>query len=194
MQDDEIDLLVALNLAKKEKNGSHIKWILNLRKNDKILKYLNHPKLSDFSQKGPVTPDHVIRIKPKPLILNITNVKTEALDNIIEKEIISQICKLIGYSNDFGGTFPTGGSMGNFMALVMARDKKDLMIRNQGLKKRMIAYTSEESHYSNVKNASSLENATSTKSGRLNLPIHSENLYAWIKKHFIWFKTKVRSR
>ena len=72
----------------------------------------------------------------------------------IEKEIISQICKLIGYSNDFGGTFPTGGSMGNFMALVMARDKKDLTIRNQGLKKRMIAYTSEESHYSNVKNAS----------------------------------------
>ena len=72
----------------------------------------------------------------------------------IEKEIISQICKLIGYGNDSGGTFPTGGSMGNFMALVMARDKKDLAIRNEGLNKRMIAYASEESHYSNAKNAS----------------------------------------
>ncbi len=72
----------------------------------------------------------------------------------IEKEIISQICKLIGYGNDSGGTFPTGGSMGNFMALVMARDKKDLAIRNEGLNKRMIAYASEESHYSNAKNVS----------------------------------------
>ena len=72
----------------------------------------------------------------------------------IEKEIISQICKLIGYGNDSGGTFPTGGSMGNFMALVMARDKKDLTIRNEGLNKRMIAYASEESHYSNAKNVS----------------------------------------
>ena len=72
----------------------------------------------------------------------------------IEKEIIRQICKLIGYGNDSGGTFPTGGSMGNFMALVMARDKKDLAIRNDGLNKRMIAYASEESHYSNAKNVS----------------------------------------
>ena len=72
----------------------------------------------------------------------------------IEKEIISQICQLINYGNDSGGTFPTGGSMANFMALVMARDKKDLAIRNEGLNKRMIAYTSEESHYSNAKNAS----------------------------------------
>ena len=72
----------------------------------------------------------------------------------IEKEIISKICKLIGYGNDSGGTFPTGGSMGNFMSLVMARDKKNLKIRNEGINKRMTAYVSEESHYSNAKNAS----------------------------------------
>ena len=44
-------------------------------------------KLSIFSQKGPVTPDHVIRIKPKPLILDIRNTKKEKLDNLIGKEI-----------------------------------------------------------------------------------------------------------
>jgi len=72
----------------------------------------------------------------------------------IEKEIINQICKIIGYGNDSGGTFPAGGSMANFMALVMARDKKDISIRNEGIQKKMIAYTSEESHYSNAKNIS----------------------------------------
>ncbi|MBC8266969.1 MAG: aminotransferase class V-fold PLP-dependent enzyme [Flavobacteriales bacterium] len=72
----------------------------------------------------------------------------------IEKEIIAQICKLIGYNNNSDGTFPVGGSMGNFMALIMARDKKDLEIRNNGLSKKMIAYTSSESHYSNAKNMS----------------------------------------
>ena len=79
--------LIRKHLSRKEKNGSFIKWILDLRVNDKILKYLNHPKLKDISQKGPVTPDHVIRIKPNPLILKVRNIKIEKLDNIIEKEI-----------------------------------------------------------------------------------------------------------
>ena len=40
------------------------------------------------------------------------------------------------------------------MALVMARDKHDLSIRTNGVMKRLIIYTSKESHYSNAKNAS----------------------------------------
>ena len=72
----------------------------------------------------------------------------------VEKEIIHQVCQLIGYGKESGGTFPTGGSMANFMALVTARDKMDLTIRNNGIQKRMIAYTSVESHYSNAKNIS----------------------------------------
>ena len=65
--------LIRKHLSTKEKNGTYTKWILDLRINDKILNYLNHPKLKIFSQKGPVTPDHVIRIKPKPLILNLSD-------------------------------------------------------------------------------------------------------------------------
>ena len=33
----------------------------------------------------------------------------------VEKEIIKQVNKLIGYPEGCGGTFPTGGSMANFM-------------------------------------------------------------------------------
>jgi sulfinoalanine decarboxylase/sulfinoalanine decarboxylase/aspartate 1-decarboxylase len=71
----------------------------------------------------------------------------------IEKEILSKIYSLIGYNNKAGGTFPTGGSMSNFMSLVMARDKVNT-ISNKSNNKRLIAYSSENSHYSISKNAS----------------------------------------
>ena len=70
----------------------------------------------------------------------------------VEKEIIKQVNKLIGYPEGCGGTFPTGGSMANFMSLVMARDKKDGEIKNKGMQGKLIAYTSVNSHYSLAKN------------------------------------------
>lgn len=72
----------------------------------------------------------------------------------IEQEIIRQSCNLIGYGTQSNGTFPTGGSMSNYMALVMARDAKDPNCRSEGMSKPMTIYTSKESHYSNAKNAS----------------------------------------
>jgi len=72
----------------------------------------------------------------------------------IEQEIIRQSCDLIGYGDQSNGTFPTGGSMSNYMALVMARDAKDPNCRSKGMSKPMVVYTSQESHYSNGKNAS----------------------------------------
>ena len=72
----------------------------------------------------------------------------------IEKEIIRQSCDLVGYGPQSNGTFPTGGSMSNYMALVMARDVKDPECRDEGMSKPMVVYTSKESHYSNSKNTS----------------------------------------
>lgn len=72
----------------------------------------------------------------------------------IEKEIIRQSCNMIGYGAQSDGTFPTGGSMSNYMALVMARDAKDPTCRSEGMSKPLVIYTSKESHYSNAKNAS----------------------------------------
>ncbi|CAM1356849.1 pyridoxal phosphate-dependent decarboxylase family protein [Tenacibaculum halocynthiae] len=72
----------------------------------------------------------------------------------IEQEIIRQSCDLIGYGSKSNGTFPTGGSMSNYMALVMARDAKDPKCRLEGMSKPLIVYTSKESHYSNSKNVS----------------------------------------
>ena len=72
----------------------------------------------------------------------------------IEQEIIRQSCGLIGYGAKSNGTFPTGGSMSNYMALVMARDGKDPLCKTAGISKPLVVYTSKESHYSNAKNVS----------------------------------------
>ena len=57
----------------------------------------------------------------------------------IEQEIIRQSCDLVGYGAESNGTFPTGGSMSNYMALVMGRDAKDPDCRAEGVRKPLIA-------------------------------------------------------
>ena len=72
----------------------------------------------------------------------------------VEKEVIKKICEIIGYSKNASGTFPTGGSMSNFMSMVVARDQKNKEIIKKGFKQKYVAYASEISHYSVAKNAS----------------------------------------
>ncbi|MGS2725147.1 pyridoxal phosphate-dependent decarboxylase family protein [Psychroserpens sp. BH13MA-6] len=71
----------------------------------------------------------------------------------IEKTILHKICEIIGYPETSDGTFAPGGSMSNFMAALMARDKHDPNVRMSGVTSKMTLYTSEVSHYSIAKNA-----------------------------------------
>ena len=79
--------LIRKYLSYKEKDGSYTKWILNIRKNKRIIQYLNHPKLEKFTQRGPITPDHVIRTKPKPLIIDLTKKKENQIETTIKNNI-----------------------------------------------------------------------------------------------------------
>lgn len=73
---------------------------------------------------------------------------------VIETELVQQICERIGYSKEeSGGTFAPGGSMCNFMSVIMARDAYDANIKNKGVSKQLIIYTSQDAHYSIAKNA-----------------------------------------
>jgi len=47
----------------------------------------SHPDLKKFTKQGPVTPDHVIRIKSKPLVIDLSKEKKENLEKIIIKSI-----------------------------------------------------------------------------------------------------------
>tara|TARA_Y100001970_G_C14238167_1_gene863204 strand:+ start:202 stop:2256 length:2055 start_codon:yes stop_codon:yes gene_type:complete len=79
--------LIRKNLSNKNLDGSYTKWIFDIRVNQKILNYLDHKNLKNFTSRGTVTPDHVIRTKSKPLILNINNINEIKIDLLLKKEI-----------------------------------------------------------------------------------------------------------
>ena len=112
----------------------------------------------------------------------------------IEKEILSQVYKLIGYDKNAGGTFPTGGSMSNFMSLIMARDKVNLDIKEDGISQNLVAYTSENAHYSLSKNASfsgvgkaNIRHIQSDKHGRINVLEFEKQVHIDLANGFIPF-------
>lgn len=72
----------------------------------------------------------------------------------VEKEIIRKTARLIGYDENSDGTIVTGGSLANFMAMVMGRDAFNERIRFEGVREVMTLYTSKDCHYSIEKNAS----------------------------------------
>lgn len=71
----------------------------------------------------------------------------------VEKAVIDKVCEVIGWDDKAGGTFASGGSLTNLMALLMARDKTNNKARFEGVGNNMVIYTSEDSHYSIPKNA-----------------------------------------
>ncbi len=59
--------LLAIPLERNE--GRFTRFVLDHRNGAAVLAYVNGRDLARYARRGPVTPDHVIRTKPKPLIL-----------------------------------------------------------------------------------------------------------------------------
>ena len=71
----------------------------------------------------------------------------------VEKVILREICNMIGWDENSDGTLAPGGSMTNFMGMLMARDAFNEHTKYEGVHQKMTVYTSIESHYSTPKNA-----------------------------------------
>jgi sulfinoalanine decarboxylase/sulfinoalanine decarboxylase/aspartate 1-decarboxylase len=71
----------------------------------------------------------------------------------VEKSVLREACNIVGWGEDSDGTFASGGSLTNFMAMLMARDTTFQDVRKKGMHTPITVYTSEESHYSIPKNA-----------------------------------------
>ncbi len=68
---------------------------------------------------------------------------------LIEKELIDKMCKITGFENG-GGTFATGGSNANMLAMMSARNHFLPMVKQKGMQATPVlsAFVSEQSHYS----------------------------------------------
>lgn len=71
----------------------------------------------------------------------------------VEKTIMRKVCDLLGWGENADGTIAPGGSMTNFMGMVMGRDYFNNQLRFEGVQQKLTVYTSAESHYSIPKNA-----------------------------------------
>ena len=71
----------------------------------------------------------------------------------VEKAVLREVCDMIGWDKTSDGTLAPGGSMTNFMGMLMARDAYNETTRYAGVHQKMTVYTSAESHYSIPKNA-----------------------------------------
>ena len=72
----------------------------------------------------------------------------------VEKVILNKVIDMIGWDKNAGGTFASGGSLTNFMSMLMARDHAKSFIPTQGFQgAKLTVYTSKDSHYSIPKNA-----------------------------------------
>ena len=54
-------------------NENDSSFIVNYRRTTNLMNYLNGKNFKSYSQQGTVTPDHVIRIKPTPLLIDATH-------------------------------------------------------------------------------------------------------------------------
>ncbi len=96
------------------------------------------------------------------LISTITNnsmytFEMSPVATLIEIELIKKMSNLIGYKNG-GGTFVPGGSNGNYLAMLSARQTMMPEIMKNGMfeSKAIAAFVSNESHYSMIKAATQL--------------------------------------
>ena len=61
---------VLRGIAARQSDGEPRRWVLDHRTSDEILAYVGGADVARYSQAGVVTPDHVIRIKGRPLLLS----------------------------------------------------------------------------------------------------------------------------
>jgi aromatic-L-amino-acid decarboxylase len=76
--------------------------------------------------------------------------------SVLEARVLRWLCQLVGYGEESFGTLTSGGSEANLIGLKCARDRAAAGARDRGLRSseatgKLIAYASEQCHYSFIK-------------------------------------------
>ena len=84
----EVSNLIRQQIANKRGDDFERK-VVHFNKPKFFDELFSHPNLKKFTNEGPVTPDHVIRIKSKPLIIDLSKEKSNDLEKFIIQSIES---------------------------------------------------------------------------------------------------------
>jgi len=113
---------------------------------------------------------------------------------VMEKQLTRKLADMVGFGSDAEGTLAAGGSMTNLMGMLMARDWKDPQSQHEGVTQRMIAYTSEASHYSVNKNATfagigrnNVRKIATDDHGRMDVAVLEETIKEDVAKGYVPF-------
>lgn len=150
---DSKDVFNTLNLSLEEEPINEIKFQETLSK-----LVLSTPKTASnafFNQLFGGRNEKAVLGDLLAVILNnsMYTYKAAGVQVAVEKAILDKVIQMIGWDTNAGGTIAPGGSMTNFMAMLLARDAKFPNIKTEGISQKMTIYTSIESHYSIPKNA-----------------------------------------
>ena len=79
-------------------NENDSSFIVNYRRTTTLMNYLNGKNFKSYSQQGTVTPDHAIRIKPTPLLIDATHsCSIDEFKKLAVKSINTYKSKYINY-------------------------------------------------------------------------------------------------
>ncbi len=102
---------------------------------------------------GRVVPALAGDILASALNNSVHTYKAAGLQVLVERSLISELARQVGYPHGEGILTP-GGSLSNLVAMMLARNEALPDVRDEGLRgARLTAYASDQSHYSLRKNA-----------------------------------------
>ena len=147
------DLKKKVNLSLPEKEPQKSKLDLLKREIDTYLKYAvktNHHRFNNQLFSGFSLPAFIGEVLTTLTNTSMYTYEVSPLATLMEKEVIKEMASLSGFKK-YDGTFVTGGSNSNLVALLAARNFFDKSLKVQGYwkrKKPLVLFVSEVAHYS----------------------------------------------
>ena len=99
-----IPYLRGLLSRESRKHNGNKKWIFEIRSNQKIIDFVNQDNIIELAKRGVATPDHVIRTKSHPLVLDQFFCDENGFNNI-EDWMLSTNKKLKNYIDEYTDYF-----------------------------------------------------------------------------------------
>ena len=175
------DLKKKVNLSLPLKEPKKLKATLMQKEINTYLKYAvktHHFRFNNQLFSGFSLPAFVGEVLTTLTNTSMYTYEVSPLATLMEKEIIKEMAALAGFKK-YDGTFVTGGSNSNLVALLAARNAFDSNVKKTGYWKRknpLVLFVSDASHYSFEKAANvlglGLENIVKVKSnskGQMNI-------------------------